>query len=366
MRIALNGRFYAARPTGVQRFAREIASRLSDAADVALLLPGSVSADGVRGAWRVVRGTFNGQLWEQVELPWRARASGCDVALHLASSGPRWGGPHVVVVHDVTPLTHPQWYTSGFTFWWRLAVAPAVRRAARVLTDSSWARNEIARTLGVPLERIGVVQQGLAPFDRPAEPAVVARTLATYGLVPGYVLAQGGANPRKNVRFLLDVFAEWERAGGGGGGAPPLVVVGEPYGWIHGEGGRGKGEGLNASARWLGHVPDDALRALYTGAGAFCFPSLAEGFGRPPLEAMACGTPAIVADYGPAREVLGDGAMILPLDASAWIGALQRLAADPGERARWVERGRRRAARFRWENAVPIVLEACRGAARGA
>lgn len=354
LRIALNGRFYAARPTGVQRFAREIASRLCEGAEVALLLPRSVSPDGVRGARRVVHGALGGHLWEQLELPWRARAAGCDVTLHLANNAPRWGGPNVMVVHDVTPLTHPHWYSTGFAWWWRLTVAPAIKRAARVLAVSEWAREEIVRTLGVSRERIGVVYQGVGPFDRPAEPEAAQAVLARYGLTPGYLLAVGGSSARKNVRFLLEVLAA-ER----GAHLPQLVVVGEPYDWIHGEGGTGNREGLDKLAKWLGHVSDDDLRALYTGASVFCFPSLAEGFGRPPLEAMACGTPVVVAHYGPAREVLGDSAMILPLDARAWIGAIERLVRDSVERQRWVAAGRRRAAEFRWEPAVETIVGAC-------
>jgi glycosyltransferase involved in cell wall biosynthesis len=112
----------------------------------------------------------------------------------------------------------------------------------------------------------------------------------------------------------------------------------------------------------LGHVDDETLRALYTGAAAFCFPSLAEGFGRPPLEALACGTPVVAAPYGPAREVLRDAAEILPLDVGLWLAALERLtrAGPPrgfSERAGVVVRA------HRWEDGAEAALAMCARAA---
>lgn len=355
MRVAVNGRFYGARTTGVQRVAREIAMRLSSYADTVVLVPRSVDPGTLPDASPLLRGTTDGHLWEQLEFPWRARALGCDVGLHLANSAPLWGGPQVVVVYDVTPLTHPQWYSRKFVWWWRAVAAPAVRRAERVLTVSHWTRQEIARTLGVPVERIGVIGQGAAPFDRPAEPKLVTQLLARHRLAPGYALALGGTTPRKNVAFLVEVFEAWSR----GGGAPPqLVVVGEGYSRVHRAVRHQARQDGSMAVRWLGHVSDAELHALYTAAAVFCFPSLAEGFGRPPLEAMGCGTPVVLAPYGAAAEVVGDSAVVLPLEQGAWIATLRELLSDEGRRNDLVVRGSARARRFQWDAAVSAVYEA--------
>ncbi|HEX9107765.1 MAG TPA: glycosyltransferase, partial [Longimicrobiales bacterium] len=117
--------------------------------------------------------------------------------------------------------------------------------------------------------------------------------------------------------------------------------------------------GADGGVLHLGRVDDAELHALYTGAAAFCFPALAEGFGRPPLEAMACGTPALVADYGPAREVLGRGARILPLEADDWVSALVELMHEGPAREALVERGRAWARRYRWDTAAQQVRAAC-------
>lgn len=362
VKIALNGRFYGARTTGVQRFAREIASRLSTCVDIVVLVPRSVDPGGRPDAQGAVRGVLDGSLWELVEFPWRARSLGCTVGLHLANSAPPRGGPYVLVVHDVTPLTHPEWYSRRFVWWWRAVVAPAVRRAERILTVSHWTRDEIGRTLGVPVEGIGVVAQGTAPFDRPAEPDLVSQVLERHGLAPGYALALGGMTPRKNLGFLIDVFEAWTRAGGE---APQLVVVGGESPRVHRAGRRGALHDGVMAIRWLGHVSDGELHALYTAAAVFCFPSLAEGFGRPPLEAMACGTPVITAAYGAAQEVLGDAAMILPLEPEPWIDGLEHLLGDSAERTEWIARGLRRATGVGWDIGVETVVAACETATTG-
>jgi glycosyltransferase involved in cell wall biosynthesis len=362
MRIALNGRFYGARTTGVQRFAREIATRLSTCVDTVVLVPRSVNPDRRPDAQGAVRGVLDGSLWELVEFPWRARSLGCTVGLHLANSAPPRGGPHVLVVHDVTPLTHPEWYTGRFVWWWRAVVAPAVRRAERVLTVSHWTREEIARTLGMPVEMIGVVGQGTAPFDRPAKPDLVAQVLERHRLAPGYALALGGTTPRKNLRFLVEVFEVWTRAGGE---PPQLVVVGEESPRVHRAVRTRALRDGDMAVRRLGHVSDGELHALYTAAAVFCFPSLAEGFGRPPLEAMACGTPVIAAAYGAAPEVLGDAAMILPLEPESWIDGLEHLLGEGDERNEWIGRGLRRVAGVRWEVGVKTVVAACEAATAG-
>src|SRR3990172_2169710 len=216
LRIALNGRFYGAPVTGVQRVARELAARLGDRARVAVFVPrGLAKAQPASKlpAREVVRGILPGRVWEQIELPLRLRSAGCDVALHLGQTAPACGaGPSVILVYDLTPLTHPEWYRPGFTWWFRAALARPVRRATRVLTLSEWTRGELVRVLGVEPERIDLVSRGVAPFDAPAEPSAVAATRAKWGLPDVYLLTTGAGDRRKNVSFLLDVLRRWPRA----------------------------------------------------------------------------------------------------------------------------------------------------------
>lgn len=361
MRIGVNGRFYGVGVWGVQRFAREVCARLSSPpAELTLLLPSGVSPPPQAPEGTLVRGRLPGHLWEQVELPWRARRARCDVVLHVSGTGPAWGGPNVVMVHDVFPLTNPEWFTRSFGLWYRAAVGAGARRARFVLVPSVWARNQVARELGIPEERMRVVGQGVAPFEAPAPPDEVRRVRHRFGLPDSYILAAGGEDRRKNLSFLLRVHDRWQSSRRD---APPLVVVGAHRTRVHGRAVKIAPAADRARVTRLGYVDDADLHALYTGARAFCFPSLAEGFGRPPLEAMACGTPTVVADYGPAREVLGDGALILPLQTDAWIRGLAALVEEGPQREERIRRGLRQAARWSWDDAAEGVLEACRTAA---
>ena len=368
MRIGLNGRFYGAAVTGVQRFAREVAARLfSRADDLVLFLPRGVEPPaGLDERVRVVRGTLAGRLWEHLELPWRMRAERCSVLLNLANVAPLLGGPHVLVLHDVLALTNPEWFSRRFAAWYRFAQGRWARRAVRVATVSGWVRDEAARVLGLDPDRIAVVMQGIEPFDRPASPDAIRAARQRWALPDTYLLAVAGGDPRKNVRFLLRMLARWR---GMRGVAPTLIVVGGDRPAVHGyvsgrapdAGGYDEAEIRAAGdVRFIGRVDDEDLRSLYTAATVFCFPSEAEGFGRPPLEAMGCGTPAVVAPYGPAHEVLGGIAPIVELDTARWIQTLERLLRSPDERRALAEAGRRHALRYRWDATADALLALCR------
>jgi len=352
MKLGVNGRFYAARVTGVQRFALEVASRLL--ADATLFVPaGAEPPRDLPASTRVVRGRLAGHAWEQLELPGQARRAGCDTVLHMAGTAPLAAAGDVLVVHDVLPLTHPLWFARGFRVWRGVVLRRAAPRAARVVTVSEWARREIARTLKVPAERILVAPQGLDPFDGPAALDAVAEVRTRRGLPGAFLLTVGAGDPRKNLPFLGRVLRRWRERGGD---PPPLAVVGRPSPRLFTP---AEGWPAGVDVRVLGRVGDTELHALYTAASALCFPSLAEGFGRPPLEAIACGTPAVVADYEAAAEVLGGAARIVPLDPDAWVDALLPLVAGPRRAAE----GGAVAARYRWGAAAAAVREACEAAA---
>lgn len=373
MKIGVNGRFLVARPTGVQRVARELVGRLADRADVTLHVPrGCVVPEDLRARTRVRRGALRGPLWEQLELPLRARAGG--IELDPANAGPLLGGRRVLLLHDVLPLTHDDAYTPAFRRWFRHVVGRAARRAALVVLFSEWGRDEAIRHLGLKRDRTAVIGQGVEPFDAPADPADVRRTLARFGIEGPFILAPGTGDPRKGGAFLRTVV---EGLGEPPAGAPrpTLVLVGAPYGHVHApaDGQAHAGAEVRAEVppagpapdgrpaiRTLGHVSDDELRALYSAARVFCFPSAAEGFGRPPLEAMACGAPVLAGDYGAAPEVLEGAATLLPRDPARWRSALRAFLYDDALAARAAQAGRRHAAGFRWDAAADRLLALCR------
>jgi glycosyltransferase involved in cell wall biosynthesis len=278
------------------------------------------------------------------------------VLLHPASSAPLLGGPHVVVLHDVIPLARPHDFTRSYRMWTAVAHVRAARRAAAVLTVSDWSAEEIARRCGIPRGKLSVVGQGAGPLDSPALPSDVQTIRKRFELPERYVLAVLGGDPRKGASFLERLWSEWPPRDP----RPDLVLVGRRAGGVH----RAVPAREAASGiRRLGAVSDAELRALYTGAVGLLHPSAAEGFGRPPLEALACGTRVIVAPYGPARAVLGTAAEVVELDPARWRAAIAALLSESSAfRMDRIVRGRAWATRHDWERTVDRLWSVCMAA----
>ena len=357
MKLGVNGRFYGARITGVQRFAQEVTARLAALEDVVLFVPSDAPADaGLPAGARVLRGRLAGRVWEQVELSRAALAEGVDVVLHPANAAPIFGPAGVMVIHDLLPLSHPEAFRPLYREWVRLAHAGPARRARGVITVSDWSAREIQRLLGIPEERTTVVLQGAGPLDAPAPPEAMAHVRERYGLSRPYFLVVAGGDPRKGTDFLRQVWRGFAASLDA-----DLVAVGGAFGSVH-----STGNGTSAPVRALGHVSDDDLRALYTGSVALLVPSEAEGFGRAPLEALACGTRVVAAPYGPVGQVLGAAADVIPKHVDVWADMVRALLAEaPETRRARVTEGRRHAAGFSWDRATEQVARVCRTAAEG-
>lgn len=357
MNIGLNGRFLCAPLTGVQRFGHELLTRLPMRTRTTLLLPANATPpDGFDGD--VVRGTMRGNAWEQLELVGLARRSGCDVVLHPANTLPLRPHRSVVVAHDpLFPISNPEWFTTRYALWHRLVIARALRRASAVLTVSEWSRGLLANNAGIPIQRIAVVPQGLAPFDTPASSAEVERVRTVYDISGRYVLAMGGRDPRKNIRFLTPVLDELGKMPGE---MPAVIVIGDAHSRVH-----PPDAGITDTRviRLLGAMDTRDTHALLTGAAALLFPSSAESFGRPPLEALACGTPALVGAYEAAHEVLGDAGRILPWDARLWAMTLVNVLNDAGACDEALAQAQPLRKRYSWDRAADIVVDSCQRAA---
>ncbi len=308
MTTVVNGRFLPQRPGGLQRTARSLLEELR------LLVPLEVVAPAPDPLADVVRaapaGRAGGQLWEQVLLP--RQAAGRPV-LSLANTAPLASRRSTVLVHDLAPLVGPQWFHPSMRVYGRLVLA-AARRAALTVTVSESVRREL---LDRGVRRVEVVRPAVDPSFRPAPEAAVARVRAQHGR---YVVLVGWADPRKDVATAL---------------AAHLAVTPElPHRLLLVGSGRGVFADVKApgapTVSVLSHVPDDELRALLTGAEALVYPSLYEGFGLPPLEAAACGTPAIVSDLPVLRESTQGLATFVPAgDVDAWAAALRGALSAP-------------------------------------
>ncbi len=325
MLVQVNGRYLAQRVTGVQRYAREVVARLSNRLQV--IAPRAL-ARGVCG-----------HVWEQTVLPWRLRRG---VLWSPCATGPLAVASQVVTIHDCAVFDCPQYFSSAFATWYQCLVPRLARRAARVLTVSAFSRDRICELFGIAWDKVIVAPNGVSEHWKPAESSEIAAAKERIGVHQPYVLYVGSIEPRKNLKQLLTA---WQRLGPAKDGVA-LVLVG-----THGHVFRDPElASLADDVRPTGFLPDNDLRALFTGCEAFVFPSIYEGFGLPVLEAMACGAPVVCSQSTALPEVAGDAAIAVdPLDAESIADGLGRVLADRELRRTLRERGLRRAAEFSWD-----------------
>ncbi|GIV21719.1 MAG: glycosyl transferase family 1 [Armatimonadota bacterium] len=298
----------------------------------------------------------NLRWWSWKLFPDAANADGADVA-HVQYTVPtRLKMPVVTTVHDISFRLMPHCFPLKHRLLLNLTVPRSMRRAARVITVSESSRQDILRVYRLPAEKVVAIPNASDERMRPVERAVAEQTLRQhYGLETPFVLMVGVLQPRKNLPLAVQAFAQVVLPGN----LPHrLVIVGKP-GW-------GMEELQKAIAHWevqertvlTGYVPDEHLPSFYSSADALMYPSLYEGFGLPPLEAMQCGCPVLASDIPVMREVVGDTGMLLsPHDPVVWTQALHTVLTNEWVRQQMRQRGFQQAARFSWKESARRTLE---------
>lgn len=266
----------------------------------------------------------------------------------------------VLTIWDLLPITRPEFFPDEAT----RRMLPAIVRSARpeadwVICTSAATRADFCRISALAPTRVFVVPLAASRelFHPVTDPAAIAAVRRRLGIPAGdYLLSLSAIEPRKNLPHLIDCFRRVLQDGGAG--QPTLVLAGAAAGAD-----RRLDEALAALGPlhsrvvFTGHVPDADLAALYSGARAFVFPSLGEGFGLPPLEAMQCGVPVICSNAGALPEVTGDAAIsVSPTDAGALIAALRAVLTGDGLTARLREQSLGRAAAFSWRRALDATV----------
>ncbi|HRA54545.1 MAG TPA: glycosyltransferase family 1 protein [Thermoflexales bacterium] len=262
--------------------------------------------------------------------------------------------PTVFTLHDLIFRAYPRFHLPRNWIYLQLAIPLFLRRATRVICVSDWTRRDAERLYGLPRAKTLVVHEGVhARFGPVADPARRAAARAKYKLPERYLLALSTIEPRKNLLTLFDAIARLDNTKLGGWADVPLIVGGR-QGWLTDETYAAvKARGLEGRVRFAGFIGDEDLPAVMSQAALFCFPSLYEGFGFPPLEAMACGAPVLSSDASSLPEVLGDAAeYAAPTDPEAWARAIERLLCDDDSRHVLAARGPAQAARFTWARAA--------------
>lgn len=349
--VFINGRFLSQRLTGVQRYAHETLRALDAlvASGVAggdyrfevLAPPNAMDPTLARITFRRV-GRLSGNAWEQLCLPCAAHGA---LLLSFGPTGPITKRSQVVTVHDASVHAVPSAFSRLFRTWYKLLLPVLIRRAPLTVTVSRFSRAELIRCFGADASRVRISGEGFEHVLRvPADPSV----REAYGLRPGhYVLAVGSMTPHKN-------FAVVARAAARLVGTPlEVAVAGAVDTHVFGRHVQAEASRM----KLLGYVTDAQLRALYEGAAAFVYPSLYEGFGIPPLEAMALGCPVIASRAAAIPEACGDAALYFdPHDDATLARLMRRVVSDEDERKALIARGEARLSHHGWAGAARCQL----------
>lgn len=353
MTLYLNGKFTVQRTTGVQRVAGELVRALDACVQGrwVLLCPAEGSPPALRRieVRHVGAAGLPPTLWEQCVLPWAARDG---LLLNLAGAAPALARRQACVLHDAAVFDHPEAYTRRFTLWYRWLFRRVARKAMALLTVSDFSRQRLALHLGLPVARFALVPNGADHLMGTAADDGVLDRLGLRG--QRFLLAVGSDNPTKNHAALLQAFAQLRDLP-----ALRLVIVGGRRADVFaGTAGQDPPGVVRA-----GELGDAALKALYANALALVFPSIYEGFGLPPLEAMACGCPVAVARAASLPEVCADAALYFdPARVDDIATAMRRLCHETGLRDTLRAAGAQRAMTYTWSASAAALLSGLQSA----
>jgi glycosyltransferase involved in cell wall biosynthesis len=334
--IALNARFNRNRPTGMQRYALELSRRLES------------YLDPVRPA-HTLRG-MSGHLWEQFYLP---MAVGGRLLWSPNNTGPLAVSRHVCTIHDLIPLDRPDWFNPRFAAWYQWLMPKLAQRLQHVIAVSQFTKERVIELLKVPAERITVIPNGVDERFTPRPVEEVDEVCGAFGIRrQSYVLCVGSLEPRKNLHRLIDA---WRKIHSALPAEIDLVVAG-----AHGSALVFRSVSLNSlppRVRFIGYVSDEQLPALYTGALVFVYPSLYEGFGLPPLESMACGTPVVTSRGSSLEEVVGESAFLVdPTNSDAIAEGILRAVSETTLLGSLRISGLERVRRLTWDRTADETL----------
>jgi glycosyltransferase involved in cell wall biosynthesis len=376
VRIGINGRFLAAKRTGVQRAAYNLICALVavDRVNEYVLFTTSDQVDNADWKYpnvtvvtsRIKEGeSLRNYFWEQFTLPRLARRHKVDVLHSPANLGPLfYRGRSVVHIHDLCFIVNPQWYSFTFRTVYNFLVPRLARRAAKVITNSNNSRNDLLQFCDLAAERVSQVYWAVDDLFRRDEPEDGKRPQLD---VDDYILYVGSLEPRKNIGTLLEAYETLRQAHPElrtklvliGGESPVFAEV------------RLKVKHFKEDVLFKGFVNDELLRDYYRGARLFVYPSLYEGFGLPPLEAMASGVPVVTTLTSSIPEVVGDAAlMVNPHDINQLADTMHRVLVDESLRRQLIARGKEQVAKFNWRrvarNTLAAYYEVCNSKGRGA
>lgn len=342
--LYINGRFLTQPMTGTNRFAYELCIALSKRQYPFVLL---VPDDSLRTDTydlshlkiETVR-PFKSHLWEQVALPWYMRGKKDSILLSLKGLGPVFMKRQVATIHDMSYRVNPQWFSLPYRLFYRLMTPLLASHAQHLITVSEFSKGEIVKWLGVSPDKVSVIHNAPSECFHQEE-----ETQKNSPFTEDFILTVSSLDPRKNLSLVFDAYKQSAQK-------TPLYVIGERYP-VFGS----VDIPWNDNIKFLGRLPDEELRRYYAHASLFVYTSLYEGFGMPPMEAIACGCRNIVlSDIPVFREIYGDLAHYVKVDDSAALATMFDTlpeAFHPDKISDFIEK-------FTWEASAERLMEMLR------
>lgn len=351
--IYVSGRFLLQNLTGVNRFAYELCRAWTQIGIPFVLCcpPGKIrDCYDVSQFHIIVCGWGKSHLWEQLALPfWFCRLKGEKLLLSFTGLGPLLIRRKIMTIHDLAFMANPDWYSFSYRLWYRLMTPLCAATSMKILTVSNFSRSEIMRRLSIKGHKISVVYNAVAPLFYNSE---MNSTAANNLEKEKFILAVSSIDPRKNFHTLLKAFAQIRDK------SIKLYIVGgqDPiYSTSISELCK---DGNSERIKWLGRVSDIELKMYYSNALCFVYPSLYEGFGIPPLEAMACGTPVVVSSIPVLEEICMDAALYAdPYDKNDLANKIDMLIDDSHLRMQLIQKGKKRCLAFNWQHSARLLAD---------
>ncbi|GIV98669.1 glycosyltransferase family 1 protein [Roseiflexus sp.] len=301
------------------------------------------------------------QLWHRlrVPLPIEWLTGPLDILHAPDFVAPPTRARTLVTIHDLSYMVHPECAVPGVAAFLRDAVPRTLRRADVIVADSESTRRDLQRLLHIAPERVSVVYPAVDERFRPLPPEMCEPVRRRLRLPSRFILFVGTIEPRKNLARLMEAFARIDPATRRQGNGDLFLVIAGRRGWMYQPVFETLDRlGLRDRVQILDFVADSDLPVVYNLAQAFVYPSIYEGFGLPPLEALACGTPVVTSDNSSLPEVVGSAALLVPADdVAALTQGMSRLLNDDALRAQLRQAGLEQARRFRWEASARQMIE---------
>ena len=345
--IAVNSRFLTQQITGVQRAALEISRYLRKLApDIEYIAPKNIlNKRAAKELNAISCGSLKGHLWEQTELIRYLKKQDNPLLINPANTAPLFYKRQIVTIHDMSWLRNPSWFSKKFYYLYKFLIPKIAKNSLTVVTVSEFSKKEIMNLLEMPEEKIRVVHNAISgAFSNMLKMPPKKNN-------NNYVLAVSSIDPRKNLNNLLLSFNKLNLKN------MKLVVAGSEN-KIFAQHKLRNLISINKNITFTGYISEEEMVDLYRNAKLFVFPSLYEGFGLPPLEAMACGCPVIASNVASLPEVCGDAAYyVAPYDVESIAEGMYKVLTDDNLKQNLIKKGFERVKLFSWEKSAEEYIK---------